>query len=285
MVMFLRAYVSIDFEGLPGVPATGLTPRSPQYSRSEWIVTRIAEFLSEKLIENGFSSVFIADSHGFMNNIDYRELPSKTVIIQGFPRPLSMVTGIEKGFDALYFIGYHAAAGTLKGYLDHTYSGTAFHRIYINGCPASEYLLNTLVAGEHGVPVVMVAGDKALEDEVSKHTPWAVFVPLKEGLSRYAAAFKSLTDVLNDLEDGVKKSIDVLKKGEAKPLTFSKPLELVVELRDTLFADVASLIPGVVRESAYKLVYKASTASELMNIVEAIALVCYGVHALREKIR
>ncbi len=281
----MKAYVSIDFEGLPGIPVGGLVPRSPQYSRSEWIVTRISKVVVEKLLSSGFKRVTLADSHGYMTNIDYREIPRGVTLIQGFPRPLSMITGIEEGYDAVYFIGYHAAAGTLRGYLDHTYSGTTFYRVYVNGSQASEFLLNALVAGEHGVPVVLVAGDKALEAEVKKHAPWAVFVPLKQGLGRYAASFESLPEVLEDLERGIEESVKALKEGKTKPLVFEKPIELAVELRDTVFADVASLIPGVVREDAYRLVYKAESAKELMEVVETIALICYGVAALRERLR
>lgn len=277
--------MSIDFEGLPGVPVGGLAPRSPQYSRSEWVVTRIARVVAEKLLSSGFSRVVIADSHGYMTNIDYREMPRGTTLIQGFPRPLSMVTGVEEGFDAVYFIGYHAAAGTVKGYLDHTYSGTTFYRVYVNGYQASEYLLNALVAGEHGVPVVLVAGDQALEEEVKKHTPWAVFIALKRGWSRYAASYDSLPEVIEKLEKGIEESIRLLKEGVPKPLVFEKPLKLVVELRDTIFADVASLIPGIKRDGAYRLVYEAKSARELMMVVEAIALLCYGVVCLRERVR
>ncbi|WFO74856.1 M55 family metallopeptidase [Desulfurococcaceae archaeon MEX13E-LK6-19] len=281
----MRAYVSVDFEGLPGIPVGGLVPRSPQYSRSEWIVTRISKAVVEKLLASGFDKVTLADSHGYMTNIDYREIPRGVTLVQGFPRPLSMITGIEEGYDAAYFIGYHAAAGTMKGYLDHTYSGMTFHRVYINGHQTSEFLLNALVAGEYGVPVVLVAGDKALETDVEKHTPWAVFVPLKQGLGRYAASFESLPEVIESLEKGVEESVKVLKEGKAKPLVFEKPMELVVELRETVFADAASLIPGVMREGAYKLVYKAESAKELMEVIEAITLVCFGIASLREKLR
>ncbi len=279
----MKAYVSIDYEGLPGIASISmLGPRSPQYGRSVKIVTQVAKVVAEELLKNGFERVVIADSHGSMTNIDYTELPRNTTLIQGYPRPYSMLTGLDETFTAAFFIGYHAAAGTRYAILDHTYSGRAFYRIWVNGARASEYLLNAYVAGEYGVPVALVAGDHYLEEDVRNHTPWAVFVPLKRGLSRYAASYNSFQEILGSLRKGVYIAVQRIRRREVRPLVIDRPIELRIEFRDSIFADASETIPGVERIDAYTIVYRVDSARDALGLVEALALVAAGVYSLRQ---
>ena len=47
-----------------------------------------------------------------MRNILIEELNPSAQLISGSPKPLSMMQGIDGSFDAAFFIGYHAQAGT-----------------------------------------------------------------------------------------------------------------------------------------------------------------------------
>lgn len=275
--------MSIDYEGLPGIASVSmLSPRSSQYSRSVKIVTKIAKIVAEELLNNGFERVVIADSHGAMTNIDYTELPKNTTLIQGYPRPYSMVSELDGSFKAVLFIGYHAGAGTLHAILDHTYSGRSFYRVWINGIRVSEYLLNSFVAGEYGVPSILLAGDSYLEEDVKRHTPWTVFVPLKKGISRYAASYDSFDEIIERLRKGIFTAVQRLKRGEVRPAIIDKPVELKIEFRDSIFADAAEVLPGVIREDAYTIKYKASNVKDVLGIIETIALVAAGIYGLRQ---
>ncbi len=281
----MKAFVSVDYEGLPGIVSTTmLGPRSSQFGRSVEIVSRVVGVVAGVLLENGFDRVVVADSHGAMTNIDYLRLPRGVSLVQGFPRPYSMLTGLDEGFNGLFMIGYHSGAGTLHGFLDHSYSGRAFYRIYINGVQASEYLVNALVAGELGVPVALVAGDTRLEEEVRRYTPWSVFIGLKTGISRYAAEFNSFEEVLESLRRGVYIAIQRIRRREVKPLVFEIPLEARIELRETLYADVVETLPGVERVDAYTIVYKSDSPRKILGLIEAIALMVAGVEYLKQKL-
>jgi D-amino peptidase len=70
-----------------------------------------------------------------------------------------MVQGLDAGFDAAVFVGYHSCAGTEGGVLNHTLLGKEVQNLLLNGEPIGETRLNALVAGELGVPVAFVAGD------------------------------------------------------------------------------------------------------------------------------
>lgn len=76
-----------------------------------------------------------------------------------------MMEGIDDSFDAVVFIGYHARAGTADAIIDHTSTGNVVD-FAINGRSLPEAGYNALMAGHYGVPVVFVAGDQAICDQV-----------------------------------------------------------------------------------------------------------------------
>ena len=119
-----------------------------------------------------------------------RTLPPRARLIVG-DKPLSMTQGIgEAGdgeFDGAAFIGYHAGAGNATGVIAHTYSSATMLELRVNGVPHNEAGVNAIRLGHHGVPVILVAGDDALADEVAALLPWAERVVVKRALG-YSAA-------------------------------------------------------------------------------------------------
>jgi D-amino peptidase len=144
-VGLLKAFISVDLEGLPGVTSlTMVSPWSSQFSIASKVMTRLVNATVDELFKNGFTEVLVADSHGYMTDINYLESDSGAGLIRGYPRPFSMLSGLDESFNAVFFIGYHTAAGTIHGMLDHTYNGRVFTEIRVKGVRASEFLINTL---------------------------------------------------------------------------------------------------------------------------------------------
>ncbi len=267
----MKIYVSIDLEGLPGISSLSqVAPGLPLYKDARDVMTWITKLVSREFIKNGADEVAIADSHAFMANVRYLDIGGKVKFIQGYPRPFSMVIGIENGYDAAAFIGYHAAAGTKEGFLDHTYSSRTIYRVFVNGIQASEYLLNALYAGHFRVPVALVAGDEALRKEVERFTPWAVFIGLKKGLARIAAEYYSKDVIEKLIEKGVEEAVKKIKDGEPKPLKFDK-YNIKIELREATYADMVQIVPKARRVDAYTIEYEASDAKEALAFVELVA--------------
>jgi len=282
----VKAYISVDLEGLPGVSSlTMLNPGNTQFNRAVKVLTRLLNTVIDELATHGFDAIYVADSHGLMTNIDYLELDSRAELVQGYPRQFSMVTLLDSSFNAALFIGYHAAAGTPHGILDHTMSGRTFTEIRVNGERVSEFILNSLYAGEHNVPVVLLAGDEHLRAEVEKYSPWTIFVPLKKGVSRYSASYPGIDKVTEALREGVSKAVKKLKKGEVQPLKWSKPFKAELTLRDSLIADILEPLPIFKRIDAYRVEFTANTASELLGYIELIAHLGYGVDSLKNNIK
>ncbi len=281
----LKAYVSVDLEGIPGVAGLlQLIPGQPLYSDARKLITLVVDSVAEELYKCGFERVIIADSHGYMTNIIYTDLRTSAWLLQGFPRPFSMVHGLEKEkYDAAFFIGYHAPAGSSEAYLSHTMSSSTIQRVYVNGELASEYYLNALYAGEYGVPVVMVAGDEALREHVRKHTPWAVFVPLKKGVAWSASINPPLREVIERLREGVREAWDILKSGEARPLKLNNGAEVLIEVKREVVAELASLIPGAERIDAFTVRFRAKDAVDVLRFVELMTFLGAAAKTLLPK--
>lgn len=261
-------------EGMPGIVYTPQTsPRGILHEEARRVTTRIVKAAAERLLAEGFDEIYVADSHWYMGNIVYEEMPRRVVLLRGLARPYSMVHGIEKRFDAALFLGYHARYCTTGAVLDHTYSGTRVKRLLINGVDASEFYLNALTAGFYGVPVILVAGDDKLGREVLEKAPWVEYVVFKESVSRYAAFNISLEEAVERLERGISRAVARLKKGEVRLLRVEGPIEISLTFPNSGDADAAMLIPGTRRVDGCTVSYRAENIVEAYKYMQAAVLV------------
>ena len=277
----MKAFISVDMEGMPYVVTLGhLNLKGTLYSETRKIATKVTLSVAEELNKNGFDEIIVADSHGPMVNLLVDDLPEYLEIIRGYPRPVSMVAGVE-GCDVALFLGYHAKFGTLKSTFDHTYSGGTINRVEVNGVEVSEFLLNAYAAGDLKVPVVLVAGDaQLLKDDVKKYAPWAETVALKHSLSRVSARSFSMVKIEKELRGAVKRAATNFKQNNVKPLIAKKPVKIGMTFLVSHFADAAELLPMVKRIDGLKVEYTASNVIEAYKIFELLALAASGVSAV-----
>lgn len=277
----MKGFISVDMEGMPYVVTLGhLNLKGTLYSETRKIATKVTLSVAEELNKNGFDEIIVADSHGPMVNLLVDDLPEYLEIIRGYPRPVSMVAGVE-GCDVALFLGYHAKFGTLKSTFDHTYSGGTINRVEVNGVEVSEFLLNAYAAGDLKVPVVLVAGDaQLLKDDVKKYAPWAETVALKHSLSRVSARSFSMVKIEKELRGAVKRAATNFKQNNVKPLIAKKPVKIGMTFLVSHFADAAELLPMVKRIDGLKVEYTASNVIEAYKIFELLALAASGVSAV-----
>ncbi len=275
-----KVYVSIDAEGLPGMfHLSQMSPDAKLFSELREVMSKIVKIINEELNKLGYE-IWVADSHGFMGNLSYLDLPHNVYLIRGSLRPLNMVFGIDRGFDAAMFVGYHPAAGTIRGIAEHTYSGVAFQEIRINGVRASEFYINALVAGYYNVPVILVAGDNTLRRDVEEISPSTVYVEFKESISRYAGIMKPMNIVEEELRKGIRLAVERLEKKLIKPLRIDPPIKIEYVMRRSEYADAGEEIPGMKRTSAYTLEYEAKDITEAYKIMKILALISSAVDTL-----
>jgi D-amino peptidase len=285
-VILVKAFISVDLEGMPYIVVPGhLNMKGSLYDEARRVATKVTLIVADELNKNGFEKTVIADSHGPMVNLLVDDLPECVEIVRGFPRPLSMIAGVE-GCKVAVFLGYHAKFGTAKSTFDHTYSSASINRLEVNGTEASEFLLNAYAAGESGVPVALVAGEaQLLEDDVKKHAPWAETVALKHSLSRLSAKSSSMIVIEEELRRAVRKAVASQKKGRTKLLVAKKPIQMEVAFLSSHFADAAELLPNAKRIDGLKVKYTSKNIVEAYKTLELLVLASSGVRALMENLR
>lgn len=277
----MKAFLSVDLEGMPYVVIPGhLSLKGTLYDEARKIATKVTLIVAEELNRNGFDEIVIADSHGPMVNLLVDDLPEYVEIIRGYPRPISMVSGVE-GCNVALFLGYHAKFGTAKSSFDHTYSSGTINKVEINGVPASEFLLNAYTAGDLNVPVILVAGEASLlQDDVERYAPWAETVALKRSLSRISARSPSMLRIEKELRKATRRAVTNLRPDKAKLLRTTNPVNIGVTFLASHFADVAELLPTVHRIDGLKVEYAASNMVEAYKIFELLALAAASISAL-----
>lgn len=280
----MRAFVSVDLEGMPYVVVRGhLHLKGVLFEEARKIATRVTLIAAAELHKNGFDEVVVADSHGSMVNVLVDDLPDYVELVRGYPRPLSMVSGVED-CDVAVFLGYHAKFGTARSSFDHTYSGGSINRVKVNDVEVSEFLLNGYVAGELGVPVVLVAGEAQLiSDDVEKYAPWVETVALKRSLGRVAAKSFGMARIEKELKESVLKAVANFRKHKTKLLRTKKPVKMEVNFLASHFADVAELLPIVKRTGGLSIEYVSGSMVEAYKMFELLALASSGMTAILDQ--
>src|SRR5919109_4241892 len=162
----LKVFISVDMEGLAGVVASAdVSPGAPDYSHFRTIMAGETNAAIEGAFRAGATDVLVRDSHGDKRNLLPSDVDPRARLLRGQSSgPKNMMEGIDSAFDAVVFIGYHAKAGTPNAILEHTSTGNVVD-ISINGVSLPEGGYNALTAGLYGVPVVFIAGDRAVVDQ------------------------------------------------------------------------------------------------------------------------
>lgn len=163
----LKVFISVDMEGLAGVvTASDVNPTGPDYAHFRAIMAGETNAAVDAAFRAGATEVVVRDSHGSKQNLLPSDVDPRARLLRGASAgPKNMMEGIDSTFHAVVFIGYHAKAGTANAILEHTSTGNVID-VSINGVSLPEGGYNALVAGLYGVPVVFVAGDRAVVEQL-----------------------------------------------------------------------------------------------------------------------
>lgn len=243
----MRLYVSCDMEGTAGVCSWMQCDPS---NRHEYPVYR--RYMSQEVRaavdgarSAGAGEVVINDSHWDMRNLLWDELPADVRVISGGRKPFSMAEGLGPGFDGAFFTGYHARVGAANGVLAHTYTADSLYNVRINGIACSEALLNAAMAGEYGIPLLLLSGDRVVTEHVKEYMPWVTTVTVKEGIGHYAADSITPKAAQAALREAAARA--VRDANNAKPFTFEPPITMEIETTRVEQADFIELMPGFQR--------------------------------------
>ena len=261
----VKVFISVDMEGVACVTHIDhVKMEGKEYEIARKWMTGEANSAIEGALDAGATTIVVADGHGFMHNLLVEELHEDITLVSGSPRPLLQMEGLDNSFDAIFFIGYHARAGDPIGTLAHTYVGKVVYEVRLNGNPVSEATFNASIAGDFGVPVVLVAGDDALANEVAETIPWAERVVTKWAVS--ASAARNLTPTTSQSQIKAAAKVALERLNEMKPLKLDGPILLEVEFLKNLYAHLVADIPGVVRVDGTTVSFEGEDMLEINRI-------------------
>lgn len=243
----MKVLLSVDMEGITGVVSQSHTDHTTaEYQRFRKLMTADANAAIEGAVAGGATDIVVNDSHGNMDNILIEELNPAARLISGSPKALSMMQGIGSDVDAMFFVGYHARAGSAPAVHDHTWMGSIYNAT-LNGLPMGEIRLNASLAGHYHVPVVLVTGDQLATAEAREVLDDVETVTVKIAVGRTAADCLPPSKTAPMIRQAAQQA--TLKASERKhpPLVVQRPITLSIEFWRSIQAERAELMPGAKR--------------------------------------
>ena len=268
----MRILISVDIEGISGIAHPDQTMAGANgYEEGRRLMTREANAAIEGAFAGGATEVCVVDSHGQYRNLLFAELDPRAELISGKPRLLGMMAGLAEcgPWDGVFFVGYHARAGAF-GVLAHTINGASFSRVEVDGDPVGETFLNSRLAWEFKVPVLLVSGDDQLVAEAGGVLPGGVErVMVKRALGNRVACHRPLSVVHQELREAAERAVKAASRAGVPPLPTKFDVR-VTTLRP-VHADCFAQVPGVVREEALVVRFTVDKMSLLLQHLNCFA--------------
>nr|WP_298683209.1 M55 family metallopeptidase [uncultured Dongia sp.] len=223
----MKVFISSDIEGTAGITHWDEAEKKHDaYPEFRELMTGEVLAAIEGAIEGGATEILVKDAHDSGRNIITANLPSCVRIIRGWSgTPLSMVQGIDEGFDVAVFTGYHSRAGSETNPLAHTMN-LRVSELRLNGVPASEFHLHATAAAYYKVPAVFISGDKGICEDARRLNPNMVTVPVLEGIGRSTISIAPAVARAN-IKAGVTKALGLDRKTCLLPIPAETVLEVV----------------------------------------------------------
>lgn len=157
-----KVYVFADMEGISGIAGSEQTIGAEKAEGRRLMAEDINACVAG-CFAAGASEVVVRDGHGSGLNVSPAAIDPRARLIQG-ATPGVRFKDLD-GAEALILLGYHAKSLTPGAVLAHSYSSATIQRMWLNGVEVGEIGVDAAIAGEHGVPVVMVSGDDKVAAE------------------------------------------------------------------------------------------------------------------------
>lgn len=260
----LRVFISVDMEGIGGIGTAAMTSRSGKdYALGRELMTAEVNAVVAAVFEYGPAEILVNDSHGDMQNLLHTRLDPRVEYIQGNIKPLGMVQGLDRSFDAAIFLGYHARAGTENGFLAHTGSGSV-KGLWLNGVEVGEGGLNAHFAGALGVPVILASGDRTFTEQfgalVSTRT-----VSTKDAVGSSVARLRHPEVVREDLRAVLLEALADLENASAFNVT--EPVTVRARFATTTRANILLAIPGMRLVNGWTVEYEAESMDRAYRMI------------------
>jgi D-amino peptidase len=265
----LKVFISVDMEGVVGtVTGDQLGPTGFEYGRFREFMTREALAAVNAAKEAGATEIVVADSHGNGENLLIELFPPDVRIVRSWPRRLQMMGGLDRTFDAVLFIGYHASTNNAAGVRAHTFSSATLTRVALNGVNVTEGAWNAAVAGHFGVPVVMMSGDDAAIAEVRSIVGPIEAAEVKRSLGFHAA--ETMTPQASYELIAARVRAALARVGEFRPYVIPGPVTVDISFKNYRPAEVLAYLPGVERVDSHSIRFRAKDMLEAASFMVVV---------------
>ncbi len=262
----LKVFISVDMEGVAGLIHWDETSQGgPDYQLFRTLMTGEANAAVAGAFEAGATEVVVRDAHDSARNILPDQIDPRARLIREWNGPLSMMEGLDRTFDAVVFVGYHARIGTPNAVLKHTMS-LSLYDVILNGVRQPEGGWNAAIAGYFDVPVVFLSGDAAICKQIQEVIGPIGTAAVKDGMGP-AASMIHPSKAREMIQNGVRTALQNLKA--YKPYKPSSPYKLEIVFADENQARRASYIPGADRTGERTVAF---TSADFMDIVKYFRL-------------
>ena len=262
----MKVYILTDMEGISMAyyweQVRGGEPFHPRYKA---ILTMEVNAAVEGALAAGATTVVVNDGHGAGGreyNLNWEDL-HPVALIERPDSSKNILPSLDESFDAFLLVGYHAMAGTPLAVMPHTQNSERWASYRLNGVEYGEIAQMALIAGEFGVPVAYVSGDRAAVEEAR-----AFFGDdLPATIVKWAHPNGRITS-LNPAEAARRIRADVeqaLKRPKRKPFYTPGPYEIVVTLKEKRFADELAASPRAVRLDDLSVKFVAEKAGSILD--------------------
>lgn len=270
----MRVWISFDMEGVAGIvdwDQCRVGSGAP-YALGRALLQDEVNAAIDGALEGGATEVVLNDSHGRMSNLDPRAISGGARYIAGRHKPLHMMEGLDDRFDAIFFVAYHGAISGRASVLSHSYNPEVYTAARLNGELVGESGINALVAQHHGVPIVLVTGDVATQEDTRPFAPEAERVVTKESITRFCADNLHPAESCRQIRLGARTAMQRVAAGWPSVPPIGQPARLDLEVRQADQARWAALARGVSR-TGERSVRIESDSESLLEIYESFMAV------------
>jgi len=241
----MKILIAADMEGISGVVNWDqVTPGDKEYERFRRLMTQDVNAAINGALSAGASEVLVTDGHSSGYNILIDELDPRARLNSGNQSPFGMVQGVQDGVDGVFFVGYHACAGSGHAILDHTWSSSTIANVWLNDRLVGETGLNAAVCGHFNAPVLMISGDQTVCGEAKELLGVLEFAVVKQATTRMSAECLTPAQAHEKICEAAARAINRLLN-EEKPAVFrvDTPVKVRVEYYTPEMADRAERMP------------------------------------------
>ena len=262
----LKIYISADMEGVVGVVTSDqLNPSGFEYARFREFLTAEVNATIEAARAAGATEFLISDSHGNGQNLLIERLPDDVMVVRSWPRELGMMEGIDESFDGVIFIGYHASTANTQGVRAHTMSSANITGLRLNGMSMSEGSINAAIAGQFGVPVIMVSGDDVTIEESR-----AIIGDIEGAVVKWARGFHSAQTLIPEAGYEVIRATTnsaIERIEDFEPYVLDTPVELELSLKHYRAVELLSYLSNVERVDSHTIRFIGADMIEISRFL------------------